>query len=159
MFCTKASDCSNPMAPVNVWAFSANLFERRIFPTNPHWAIVCLREAFEGARLGPDDIWTKHNIGLLSVAQWILWYGQSLFKQVLNPIDIMYPDTPEYDDTGPLYHGKRGLSLDRWHFWRDGFNAVALSGKEGKQEYSEECRDVAGKVADMMEVLENSMAS
>ena len=146
------------MGYVNAWAFTANLYERRVFRTDPREAIICLSEALEGARPGAGDIWTTRDLQVLSAAQWILWYGQSLFKQVLSPTEKVYPETPEYDDRGPLYQGKRGLSLDRWHFWRDGFNAIASSGKEEKQEYSQECRNVSAKVADMMEAFEKSMS-
>ena len=141
-----------------MWAFTANLYERRVFRTDPHRAIICLRDAFEGARPGAGDIWITRDLQVLSAAQWILWYGQSLLKQVLFPTEKVYPDTPEYDDTGPLYNGKSGLSLHRWHFWRDGFITVASSGKDEKQEHSQECRDVAAKAAEMMEAFEMNMA-
>jgi hypothetical protein len=60
---------------------------------------------------------------------------------------------------GPLYHGKAHLTLDRWHFWRDGYKAVASSGKEEdeKKWYSQECKDVAAKAAAMMDALEKNM--
>ena len=157
MSCIKGPAPDNPMAFVNVWAFTANLFERRIFRTNPRWAITCSADGLEGGYPGISGMGTTRDIQVLSAAQWILWYGQSLFKQVLDPLKKISRDAQREDDRGPFYRGEKGLSLERWHFWRNGFNAVALSGEEEKQKYSQECRDVAGKVADMMEVLERSM--
>ena len=58
---------------------------------------------------------------------------------------------------GPLYGGGKKLTLQRWHFWRDGYSAVALRGDDEKKAYSEECRDVAAKAAHLMDSIEGSM--
>jgi hypothetical protein len=44
------------------------------------------------------------------------------------------------------------MTKSKWHLWRDRFNQVAADRKFG-----EECRNVAAKAADMMEVLERAM--
>lgn len=93
----------------------------------------------------------------MGAAQWILWFGQSLFKQVLFPWEV---DPNRIDKSlrpGQLYHGEGGLSLDRWHFWRDGFVSVRLGAGEGKEGYGEECVRVSGKAAEIMEALKESM--
>lgn len=69
---------------------------------------------------------------MMAAAQWILWYGQILFNQVLFPGDVSSEDLQHWT-SGPLYYGKNGLDLQRWHFWRDGFNAVALSSSRGEK--------------------------
>ena len=107
-------------------------------------------EHHESRRGVPREIW------VLAVAQWILWYGQSLFKQVLFQGEVSLNDLRAWRP-GPLYKGKANLSLDRWHFWRDGYSAMASSRKEEEKGYSEECRDVAAKAAGMMDALERNM--
>jgi Protein of unknown function (DUF3632) len=95
---------------------------------------------------------------VMEAAQWILCYGQSLFNQVLFPGDISSEELQHWT-TGPLYHGKNGLDPQRWHFWRDGFNAVASSSSRGEkgEVWGEDCRSVVKKAADMMEALERDM--
>lgn len=58
---------------------------------------------------------------------------------------------------GPLYGGKAHLTLNRWHFWRDGYRAVASCGKEKEKGYSQECKSVAAKAAALMDALEENM--
>lgn len=90
---------------------------------------------------------------VLAAAQHILWNGQGLFKQVMYPGDVPSNGVPVPSwNAGPLYKGKPVLSLDRWQFWRKGFEASA-----GDSSLAEECRNVARKVANLMESLEQSM--
>ena len=58
---------------------------------------------------------------------------------------------------GPLYDGKAHLTLDRWHFWKNVYRAVAAGGGEEKERYSKERRNVAAKAAALMDALEMSM--
>lgn len=161
----------NPSEHVNFQAFAANLDERRIFRTDPTWAIWAMREAFEKLQQKEEP---DGDTCVLSAAQWILWYGQSLFKQVLYPCDT--PDDLRPWNPGPLYRGKAELSLHRWHFWKNGFKAVAssrtgeekahgwrdhfkaaASGGKEKGSYSQECIKVAAKAASIMDSLEENM--
>lgn len=138
-------DPENFNAWVNYNAFLAHLEEFRIWKTDPTYAIWALREGLE----------EKHENGslrdchILAAAQWILWGGQCLFKQVLfpEPHDDLRPWA-----AGPLYGGKPLLTLDRWHFWSDSFAAI---GKE--HGVSEECKNVANKAMDIMVALEKGM--
>jgi Protein of unknown function (DUF3632) len=132
---------------VNYNAFIANLHEHRIWPTDSTYAIWALRDALE----------TNHKNGtirdsyILAGAQWILWYGQSLIKQVLFHGDVSSNDLQKWQP-GPLYNGKPLLDLPRWRFWKDGFRAI--TGEEG---VSDECKIVAGKVAEMMDSFEKNL--
>ena len=90
---------------------------------------------------------------MLAAAQYILWYGQSFFKQVIYSREVSI-DTLQGWTPGPLYRGPKFLSLHRWHFWRDGYNNVASGGKE---EFGRECRVVAAKAAAIMDSLEENM--
>ena len=133
---------------INFTAFVAHLWERRAcYPTDPTWALWALRGAHEGFRDGFD-----RDTSLLVGAQWILWYGQSLFRQVLVASGPLDEDTLRMWSPGPLYKGTSDLTIDRWHFWRDGF--VAAGRDENR---SEECRQVSAKAVDIMQALEKSM--
>ena len=98
-----------------------------------------------------------HQYYVLAAAQWILWYGQSFFKQVLFQDDEIMKDSRMWSP-GPLYSGTSALSLRRWQFWKESFKTVALAGKdEEKRGYGQECRIVAAKAADIMDSLEKNM--
>ncbi|KAI9826650.1 MAG: hypothetical protein M1832_006246 [Thelocarpon impressellum] len=148
------SDPEDPGKYVNLHAFAANLHERRILPTNPAWAIRAHSEAHEGGAQGQDGMRATY---VLAAAQWILWYGQSLFKQVLFSGDVTSDDLRAWTP-GPLYHGAAHLTLQRWHFWKDGFRAAAAEGNEEEKGLGQECSTVAAKAAELMESLEESMA-
>jgi len=98
----------------------------------------------------PDEIY------VLAGAQWIFWYGQTFFKQVIFPGEVSDRDLGMWSP-GPLYDGKTYLTMDRWHFWKDGYRAVASGGKEEEKGYSQECRSVAAKAAGLMDALEKNM--
>ncbi|KAI9837081.1 MAG: hypothetical protein M1819_000730 [Sarea resinae] len=147
-------DPENPSAYINFHAFVANLHERRIFRTDHTWAIWAQRDALENPQ---EDQGVIRDAYVLAAAQWILWYGQSLFKQVLSHGEVS-PKDLQYWKPGPLYNGKADLSLHRWHFWRDAFAAVASSETiEEKGGYGQECKNVSAKVAAMMDSLEQNM--
>ena len=162
-------DPENPRAYVNFHAFAANLHERCVMRTRPTWAIWAQREAHEEGRLKEDA--ALREVPVMAAAQWIFWYGQSFFKQVLYPGDVTSKDLQHWTP-GPLYHGKNYLDLQRWHFWRDGFNAVAASSSSsslsggkggekgnatGEEGYGDECRRLAKKAANIMDALEREM--
>ena len=146
-------DPDDPSKYVNFHAFVANLDERRVFSTDPTWAIWALRDAHEEPHKEQGSI---RDAFVLGAAQYILWYGQSLFKQLLFPGDASADDLRCWSP-GPLYDGKKCLSLHRWHFWRDSFKAVASQEKEEKNQFSQECKMVAAKAAAMMDSLEKNM--
>ena len=138
---------------MNFHAFVANLFERRILRTSALWAIWAHRDAHEGHLAYTKESGVPHEIYVLAAAQWILWYGHSLFKQVIFSGEVSHDLQAQFP--GPDYDGKAHLTLHRWHFWRNGYLKVSSSGNNGK--YSQECRDVAGKVAALMDAFEKNM--
>lgn len=81
-------DPDEPYNYVNFHAFAANLEERRIHPTDPTWAIWAQREALEGWERHEPEQAIPDDVYILAAAQWILWYGQTFFKQVLFPGEI-----------------------------------------------------------------------
>ena len=139
---------------MNFHAFAANLFERRIIHTSPLWAIWAHRDAHEGRPNYTKESGVPDEIYLLAAAQWILWYGQSLFKQVIFAGEI-FSDDLQMQAPGPYYDGKAYLTIHRWRFWKDGYIKVAASGKE--EGYSQEYKDVAAKAVALMNAFENNM--
>ena len=87
-----------------------------------------------------------------AAAQHILWGGQDLFKHVTCSGDMDSSDLQSWKP-GPLYEGHAAFSLDRWQFYRKGFEAAAgdTSG------FGDECRSVAEKAVSLMGALERSM--
>jgi len=80
----------------------------------------------------------------MAAAQWIICSGQSLFKEVLRNGGLSaHHQLPWH--TGKLYKGKAGLSLDRWHFWRECFRVISLD-----LGVSWECIGEAKMAADVM---------
>ena len=139
---------------VNFHAFAANLFECRIFPNGSTWSIWALREAHEERR---KETGSMRDMYVLAAAQWILWYGQSFFKHIIYPGEIDN-NTLRMWKPGPLYTGTKFLSVHRWQFWKDSFKNVASGGQdEEKGGYSQECRSVSAKAADIMDALERNM--
>lgn len=90
---------------------------------------------------------------ILAAAQFILWSGQYLLKQVMHFTDEELC-TLNACKPGPLYYGDRSkpLTLGRWRFWKDGFQASTEDSN-----LSEECRSVASKVVNLMNSLESGM--
>jgi hypothetical protein len=123
-----------------------------VFPTDPTWAIWAQREAHERSLRDEPDVVREAYVA--AAAQWIIWYGQSLFRQVLFTV---LPDDLRAWNPGPLYPGKADLSLQRWHFWRDGFKAVATEQCGEKSASQQECKNLAAKAARLMDSLEENM--
>ena len=139
---------------VNFHAFAANVFEYRIFSKGSTWAIWALREAHEESR---NEKASLRDMYVLAAAQWILWYGQSFFKEIIYPGEIDN-NTLRRWQPGPLYTGTQFLSLHRWQFWKDSFkNVVSGEQDEEKGGYGLECRSVSAKAADIMDALERNM--
>ena len=145
-------DPDQPGRWVSFQAFVANLFERGTLGTSPTWAIWAQREAHER---GVEVDVSLRAPYLLAAAQWILLYGQALYKQVLCPEDVSAVNSRLWKP-GSLYHGGADLSLHRWHFWRDSFRAAAAGTEE--KGFDSECQIWAARAADMMDALERNMA-
>lgn len=151
-------DPENPGYYVNFHAFAANIQECRVLGGDFTWAIWVLREAHEDICMEEGEFrQLVRDELILAAAQWILWCGQSLFKQVLFREDIDPNLLAKAWCTGKLYHGEGGLSMDRWRFWRNGFEGIAAGARGEKEGYGEECVRVAARAAVIMKTLEESM--
>lgn len=129
----------------NTNAFYANIEECRIFYPSPTFAIWVMRDAFEQILEKEEGYFPgMRQQYILAAAQWILWSGQSIFKQIIYP-DDEHPEGRASWSPGPLYDGEPLLNLRRWRFWRDGFEKAA-----GDNCLNEECRGVSRKVAAIM---------
>lgn len=143
---------------MNFHCFAANLIEQRVLYDDPTWAIWALRDAHEEF-CKEEGKWRQHirDERMMAAGQWILWWGQGLFKQVIFPREVDLDDIANSLRPGQLYRGEGGLSLGRWRFWKDGFASVAAGAEGEKDGYGEECVRVLAKAADIMETLEESM--
>lgn len=149
-------DGADPARYVNYQAFLANITDIGIWLPGSKDAVWALHSAFAATdRGGERDAAAVHKAWVLGAAQWILWFGQGLFKQVLCP------DHPHAHDTARVEGGRGDIrasapgyaTLRQWTEWKRGFTAFA--GLEGT---GHECGRVASKAADMMEVLEKGMS-
>ncbi|EPS34320.1 hypothetical protein PDE_09284 [Penicillium oxalicum 114-2] len=141
---------------VNYNSFLAHLYDHRIFPTDPTYALWAMRAAFEDDR--KHESRSLRSSWVLGAAQWILWNGQSLFKLVVEPalFDVTLETWPasnrEAWEAGSLYVGTGGFSLERWRFWKTGFGQAA-----DDDGLSEECRDISQRAMTLMEMFEKNM--
>ena len=95
---------------------------------------------------------TVRDAWVMGAAKWIIWGGQSLLKLHLDPGDEMVPTgTPSKSELERIMNLKR-ITLHTWHTWTSEFRKAAES--DG---FGDECRDVAKRAADLMEVLEKAM--
>lgn len=142
----------NPGEYVNYHAFVANLEQCHVFHSDPTYAVCAMRDAFEKNQ--EDKPVSIRDAYVLGAAQWILWNGQNLFTQIRYPGDLLPKDKSQKRSLEEPDHHEPLLTLQKWHFWRDRFRAVAGE----KHEASDECKAVAVKAADMMDAFEKNMA-
>ena len=119
------------------------------------WAIWELRDAFEsGSQI--EHEYARWEAYTMAAAQLILICGQNLFKLVCE--EKSNPDWgagPRF--VGPTWTSYRGslaetkLTLRRWHFWRDGFRAIAQG---ADPRFGEECKGLSAEAAKRMQTLE-----
>ena len=143
------ADDENPMEFVNYNAFLAHLMEAKTVFSEPTVAIWALRNAFEE----DTDSAGRHDMTVLAAAQWILWYGQSLFESILWHNESVEADNVKEWKFGQWYKGKGLLDRSRWDFWKTGFQQAA-----DNDGYSAECRDVASRAAKLMQVIGKTLS-
>lgn len=123
---------------VNYQSLAAHLFGAGVYPPDPGDVRYVMRVAFdesvahtthEGESPAVRDAW------VLGAAQWIIWAGQGLFKQVVLPIN---------DDQ---------ITIKEWTEWKAKFYVVVASEK-----YGEECISVASRAVEIMDALEKCMS-
>ncbi|KAF7594723.1 hypothetical protein BBP40_008430 [Aspergillus hancockii] len=140
-----------PQEWANLMAFYAHISAIHILPHDSTYAIWTMRDAFEERQVpwGPP-FKGERNQRILAAAQFILWDGTELFKDVISP--DLEDERPSWAP-GLLCFSEHRLSIRRWHFWKDGFKKAA----EESSGLSEECRIVAGKAARLMGAIEESL--
>ncbi|CEJ60589.1 hypothetical protein PMG11_09158 [Penicillium brasilianum] len=152
-FC-EGPDSDNPERYVNYNSFLAHLYEHRIFPTDPTYALWAMRAAFEDDR--SHEAKEVRSSWILGAAQWILWNGQSIFNLILEPAlyDVTYETWPDRGawDAGCLYNGTPGLSLERWQFWKRRFGDFSQDSN-----VTDECKAVSARAMAMMDLFEKHM--
>lgn len=137
---------------MNYNSFLAHLFEHRILPTNPTYAIWAMRDALE------EDWASKGRIVrsafLLGAAQWILWNGQSLFTHITHSALQRNPTSPNLQlwMPGTLYHGQAIFALERWQFWKYRFGQVIK-----ELDVTDECKQVTWRAISLMDSFEKTM--
>ena len=105
-----------------------------------------MRDAFEESST-PESL----DADASAAAQWILHAGQALFRFVQVPRLISPDGFFEVADHGLLYEGEKGNSLQRWQFWRAGFETLAESPAS-----NDEARSLARRAARLMGALEET---
>lgn len=84
-----------------------------------------------------------------SAAVWVLLAGQALYTLV---VEAPIPDENKaLYRTGQLCDGPQ-FGLERWRFWKESFVTVVATKETG-----EECRRLAERAAEMMDVIERAM--
>jgi len=110
------------------------------------WA---MRDAFEKE---PEEAWEKE-YHVMAAAQWVLWNSQAFFESAFCP-GIICGANDTVLAFGNLYKGSEDpFCLERWHFWKDGFDEVV-----GKDEYGKECKDLASRAHSLMDAIEKSLS-
>ncbi|PWY95903.1 hypothetical protein BO94DRAFT_620264 [Aspergillus sclerotioniger CBS 115572] len=141
-----------PQVWPNLMAFYAHISSMHVLGHDPTYAIWTMRGAFEERPVPWDPPFEgERDQRIIAAAQYILWDGLELFKEVVSPGTI--EERPSWMP-GLLCFSEHRLSLRRWHFWKKGFEK---SREEGNG-LSEECRKVAGKAAALMETIEEGLS-
>ncbi|KAK1762555.1 hypothetical protein QBC33DRAFT_461266, partial [Phialemonium atrogriseum] len=123
-------DEENHNAWVNINAFKANLFATGVWGTSPGQSLKTLCDAFETKK--PEEAWER-DCKVMAAAQWILWHGQTLFKLIIYDHLEEPPGEGSNWGFGNELEGSKmpPRSVERWRFWKAGFEAVeqrALNG-------------------------------
>jgi hypothetical protein len=129
-------DDEPPIYYVNYQAFIANVEDIGLYLPGPRSAVLAMRSAFED--IDEKEGSEIREAWIMGAAQWILWNGQGLFKQLLWPGN---------NETGMQF------DMKIWRAWKDGFKDTAAS--DG---FGEECKTVAKRSFEIMDVLEKQMS-
>ncbi|KAK7702412.1 hypothetical protein SLS64_009704 [Diaporthe eres] len=146
-----------PLEWVNYHAFLARLEAAGVWTAGlPSFAVWEMRDAFEAEQSAKgEDQDQLHQYHVMAAAQWILWNGQEIYKYMANPLPVSDVDEKTWwlgDCCTPS--SMPVVSLARWQFWKEGFRAAGAERGDG----SLECKDLAGRAAALMDVIEKSMS-
>jgi hypothetical protein len=129
----------DPQEWPNLMAFYAHLYASHIYPHDPSYAIQTMRDTFEHRPVPwAPDFEVERDQRIIAAAQWILWDGIELFKDVLSPDSGNNQECGLWQP-GLLCFSEHRLDLRRWNFWKEGFQKAA--GEESGR--SAECCKVA----------------
>ncbi len=113
---------------------------------------MAMREAFEEKQ--PEETWER-DCNAMAAAQWIISYGQTLFKQIL----YSHFEDNERTGTASWRFGKQYggppmacRSVERWRFWKRCFEAI-----EGDLDAGDECKKLTSRAAGLMGSIEKGM--
>ncbi|KIH90541.1 hypothetical protein SPBR_09042 [Sporothrix brasiliensis 5110] len=135
---------------VNINAFEAKLCAIGIWGTTPGQGFIQLRYVFEQPkRLEATAFET--NTEIMAAAQWIIWFGQSMFNFFL------YDEGSESSYICDLWNEEGTVpfqprSLERWRFWAKKFDEVG-----SWSDATDECKDLTARAARIMHALEENM--
>ena len=157
MISFRGADPIHMKAYVNYNAFMAHLEARHFQNRESRFVYDAMSWAFlhvgrEGRFKDPtssDVDRPRRDTYVLGAAQWILWNGQGLLHRAIY---CRPPAGGKVSDTRYFDIESTAMSLDKWRLWKQGFrDAVTEPGA------SDECKKVALKAADMMDMLERGM--
>jgi hypothetical protein len=139
----------NPIEWVNINAFQASLFATGIWGASKGTSVTMMRWVFEKAK--KNEVW-EQEADIMAAAQWIIWFGHNLFKLILYD-DVSLDD----DDAWRMGDGitdtsMQPRSVERWRFWKAGFDAVAANENTGS-----DCKKLAARAAGLMGSIEQAM--
>lgn len=144
-----------PIEWVNYHAFVAQLEAAGVWTASlPNFAVWEMRDAFEEQAEAQGEF---HQYHVMAAAQWILLDGQEIFKYMANPLPVA-EDEARMWRLGDRYSSSdvAVVSVARWQLWKEGFKAAA--GADQGAEGSDECKDLAGRAAALMDAIEKSMS-
>ncbi|KFZ23055.1 hypothetical protein V502_02465 [Pseudogymnoascus sp. VKM F-4520 (FW-2644)] len=144
------SDGEDPVRYVNYQAFVSLVNEGSFWNPSTGDALAIMEITFTEDH--KKEASTVRDAWVMGAAQWILWGGQSLLKLHLNPRDEMVPTGILSKSELERIMNLKRITLHTWHIWTGEFRKTAES-----DEFGVECRDVAKRAADLMEVLEKAM--
>ena len=145
-------EADDPQVYVNFQAFMAALWAIELWGPGEAQALYAMRDAFEESSANREK-WEADSY-TMAAAQWILFYGQGIFKMILNPAGID-SETDTVWRFGRHFSGSEKLkpgSVERWRFWQSCFDAAAKDDSSSK-----ECQDLARRAADLMDAIAKSM--
>lgn len=142
-----------PLEWVNYHAFQAQLEASGVWMARmPTFAVWEMHDVFEMERAGKIGL---HQYHVMAAAQCILWDGQEIYKYMVNPLPVSDVDERMWRlGNGCTLSSVAVVSLARWQFWKEGFKAVGAEASEA----SYECKDLAGRAAALMDVIQKSMS-
>lgn len=142
-------DGADPARYINFQAFLAHVQSAGLFLPSNDYARYAMQSAFNEDH--SKDSRQIRDAWVLGAAQWVLWYGQDMFKLLMWSKETFNSKAEEKDFEAEK---TRLVTLTDWKTWKMKFNDVAA----GIGGHGEECRGLAKRVAGIMSALEQGMS-